>query len=149
MSIPFGEIISDNANYAAILLSKAKNPDLFHDCFVISILKSIHPTGQHYCGYIEINENSYFFKKHMFDCNELKVHGGITYSEDGNEFLHAIIDRDSVYEAYDFHKNVWILGFDCLHWGDMRDPKNFDYVYKELHSLSQQIHKIDAEKVSE
>lgn len=60
----------------------------------------LHPTLKHYCGYVEVPQDSVLYgldyESHFLE--EIKVHGGLTYSRRIGE--------------------NWLFGFDCNHAGD-------------------------------
>lgn len=93
-------------------------------------------------------------------CLVIRVHGGITYSESGNDFI-----------SIPSKLGLWYFGFDCGHGGDYQpklewslrdmrrlhpdmDPfpegmfsmdiyRNFEYVKKEVETMAQQLRAID------
>src|SRR5262249_49715077 len=72
------------------------------------------------CGYVGVSTGHPFFEKHYNDCQSVDVHGGLTFSEhcDGDE--HGICHIVEPGE----NDNVWWLGFDCVHWGDVAPKMN-------------------------
>ena len=117
------------------------------------------------CGYVGVPKGHPFFEKSYDDLNEedINVHGGLTYSGKSQ-------DKEMDYllpPQGDSTNNIWWLGFDCAHYGDLLpkhesdlaslsfvfDPlgfmgssmhgtyRNFDYVKSEVESLALQIKK--------
>ena len=84
------------------------------------------------CGYVFLTKENKFFKKN-YDDIDVKVHGGLTFSESRGE-------------------NFWKIGFDCGHFYDicpgldkqfffsnLSTYKNIDYVKKEIKFMVDQI----------
>lgn len=70
-----------------------------------------HPGGGHWCGYVAVAPGHPAYKKH-YDGVDVNVHGGLTYSaECSGEICHVPLPGEP--------DNVWWLGFDCAHCGDM------------------------------
>ena len=120
------------------------------------LLVVLPPIG-HRCGYVGIPAENNLYGKHyddIVDEQDIEVHGGLTYAENGRYF--DDLDR-------------WYIGFDCGHAYDAPDleatrkyfkevidrdailpinknaeVRTFDYVKKEVYSLYNQLkaHKI-------
>ena len=107
------------------------------------------------CGYVGVSAGHQYFEKGYDDC-EARVHGGLTYADhcvDG--ICHTVEPGED--------DNVWWLGFDCAHAGDLSprddpeslaafcrvfsDPisshheiyRDMDYVAGECRSLAKQL----------
>jgi hypothetical protein len=111
--------------------------------FHCMILK--HLSLKHLCGYVAVPIKTYnmLSKEKMFFVH---VHGGITCSEIGN---------DTTFPKSFDGSDMWWLGFDCAHIGDLvpslyeiehnypyhdnEKYKNSEYVRNELESMVDQI----------
>ena len=71
------------------------------------------------CGYVGVPEGHAASGKD-YDELDINVHGGLTYAG-CNDSYPAPSD------------GLWWLGYDCAHWGDVRDPSLMTPDYKELH----------------
>ena len=86
-----------------------------------------------WCGYVTVPKSHPAFGKH-YDDVDVDVHGGLTYSESEG------------------HDDIWVLGFDCGHAGDIiigmstswdgATYKDKAYVTVETNSLSIQLGKM-------
>lgn len=94
----------------------------YHNCFIVKIF------ARHYCGYVELETTSNLFGKSYDELPHLDVHGGVTYAD------HSF--------SLSPETPNWYIGFDCAHWCDRENPKDFGYVYEELKSLSAQIYEV-------
>lgn len=99
------------------------------------------------CGYVGVPSTHPCFEKDYGDvCVE--VHGGLTFSdrchprEEFKGICHIVEEGDD--------DNVWWLGFDCAHYGDITPAydsmidwessyKNFRYVQNEVEFLAKQL----------
>jgi hypothetical protein len=102
--------------------------------------------GGHLCGYVDLPEDHPWFGK-GYDDIEVEIHGGLTYAE----------PRKS-----DDEDNLYTIGFDCAHYGDLLPSilklkksgvlselyndfteiyKNFNYAIEECKSLAEQAEK--------
>lgn len=68
------------------------------------------------CGYVTIPKEHKYFKLHYGDI-PIECHGGLTYSKLSKEKL-------------------WIIGFDCAHLDDAKDPSLMSEFYREFHEIS-------------
>ena len=72
------------------------------------------------CGYVEIPRESKYYGID-YDDIPVRCHGGLTFSD--------FIDENDVY----------IIGFDCNHYGDNIAKCNEDYVAKQIESIVNQL----------
>lgn len=106
-----------------------------------------------WCGYVGIDKQHPYYGKGYDDC-DVDVHGGLTYAEkcDGQRICHI--------PASGMPDDVWWLGFDCGHFGDLspgmlallRDAgipnlipetyRTFDYVKSQTEWLAEQLRTI-------
>lgn len=63
-----------------------------------------HPAMGHWCGYIALPVDHPLYGAHYYECSDIEVHGGLSYSED-----HA--------PRHPFDAKWW-LGFDTAHCND-------------------------------
>lgn len=70
-----------------------------------------HPSGGHLCGYVAVSDGHPVFEKGYDDVN-VTVHGGLTYANKCNGHLCHVPEPGRP-------NNVWWLGFDCAHPGDL------------------------------
>jgi len=113
-----------------------------------------------WCGYVGIAPKHPLYKKDWEDCydnGEINVHGGLTFSRfcDGNE------ETGICHVPNGGEKDVWWLGFDCGHLGDLAPGmisfnnrmglfandtyKNIEYVKNETSDLARQLKQIETE----
>lgn len=86
-------------------------------------IKRVFSQDGHFCGYVTLPTNHVLndFPDTLMDgCGELAapqmpVHGGITYDQ--------MTDVGRV------------IGFDCGHWCDRRDPKSLEFTFGEIIKL--------------
>jgi hypothetical protein len=100
--------------------------EFHHDCVIVKLF------ARHFCGYVKLEKTSNLFGKRYDELTHLEVHGGVTYAGPN---LSLGLETPS-----------WYIGFDCAHWCDRENPKNFEYVYEGLKSLSAQIYEVENEK---
>jgi hypothetical protein len=83
----------------------------------------------HRCGYVEIPRSHPCFEKEHSDV-DVNVHGGLTFSAYSNVLPYASPE------------GFWVLGFDCIHYGDANDLEayerysNMGYVPKTQEGIS-------------
>lgn len=72
-----------------------------------------HGSSGHLCGYVGIDSKHPLFGKTYGEIAEdLYVHGGLTFSgECGGDICHKVEEGED--------DNIWWLGFDCAHSGDL------------------------------
>lgn len=109
-----------------------------------------------WCGYVAVPSNHPAFEK-RYDDVDVCVHGGLTYaSHCQGDICHEPKPGES--------DNVWWLGFDCAHsgdlsprmeaqlnlfipnregWGSFQKYRDMDYVMKEVESLANQLLEIE------
>lgn len=86
----------------------------------------------HRCGYVGIPIEHPLYGKDYFDYIDINInhgnvpidnyfscHGGITYANGG------------VYSEYPIKGNLWWFGFDCAHWGDIRDFQAAKEIFRD------------------
>lgn len=106
-----------------------------------------------WCGYVGVPKGHALYGTHYDDVN-VDVHGGLTFSRECHGYV-----------CHQANNEVWWLGFDCAHMGDLmpemmsawrmlllnglsfdaevsRGYKNIDYVREETKRLAEQIAKI-------
>ncbi len=101
------------------------------------------------CGYVGVSEGHPYYGKE-YDCVDADCHGGLTFAGhccpspegEGRGICHVVEDGDD--------DNVWWLGFDCAHSGDVSPKyeregdcwhssyKGFRYVELEVAGLATQ-----------
>ncbi len=65
----------------------------------------------HWCGYVGVHkDHPWFEKSHEELENHIDIHGGLSYSD------HC---QGDVCHKTDEEDNIWWLGFDCAHAGDL------------------------------
>jgi len=88
----------------------------------------------HLCGYVGVPEGHPFYGKDLEQLADLDVHGGVTFTEEGDGKLRP--------------KGFWWIGFDCAHFGDLVPKmrslgwevyRDIYYVLKETVKLADQI----------
>jgi hypothetical protein len=67
----------------------------------------------HRCGYVEIPRSHPCYEKEYSDI-DVDVHGGLTFSAYSKEM------------PYDTPERFWVLGFDCIHYGDTNDLEAYE-----------------------
>jgi hypothetical protein len=83
----------------------------------------------HRCGYVEIPRTHPYYEKEYSDI-DVDVHGGLTFSAYSKEM------------PYDTPAGFWVLGFDCIHYGDAIDLEacerysNMGYIPKVQENIS-------------
>lgn len=122
-----------------------------HSGFPCLLLRNIAVTGS-WCGYVALPPSHPYFEKSYDDIDEdLEVHGGLTY----NSHCQGDICHKPKTDESD---NVWWLGFDCAHFGDLSPRlaalmdslyspflpfnehyKNLNYVKRETEKLAKQL----------
>lgn len=85
----------------------------------VARLVQTYPPGW-WCGYIVLPAEHPWHDLDDHEEGYIDVHGGITFSQPMGPY--------------------WLLGFDCNHAEDMRDPKSIGFVRLELAKLAQQAH---------
>lgn len=114
------------------------DPTTGYECAIVR-----HTTLLHLCGYVGVPVDHPWYRKgyddvRMADNDWPEVHGGLTYASD--------------HEPTAKGDNLWWLGFDCAHCGDLspymlkygdragRDEtyKNWSYVKTEVERLARQ-----------
>jgi len=114
-------------------------------CLVIEFTAGV---PHHRCGYVEVKKSSPLYgvnynSQHPLALQEIDVHGGLTYSAAGEDYLPG--DADS-----------WWFGFDCAHAGDGEITSNpywrneaparsLEYVEAECESLAAQLIALEKE----
>lgn len=105
-----------------------------------------HPWMGHLCGYIGSKRRRDVWKRNKVGrCDELVIHGGITFGPGDLNILPKIMD------------NIWWIGFDCAHNGDIMPYsvtysvnrkytehdayKNISFVKKQIYGLIRQLKK--------
>jgi hypothetical protein len=82
--------------------------DFVHSGFACLLHRG--PLGQ-WCGYVAVPETHPAFGK-RYDDVKVKVHGGLTYADRCQGSICHVPQPG-------MPDNVWWLGFDCAHWGDV------------------------------
>lgn len=111
-----------------------------------------HAVSGHLCGYVGVSHGHPLHGKQDYEC-DVSVHGGITYTDkcDGSRICHVVEPGED--------DDVWWLGFDCahsgdmisiplcnkLHWAQAGTYKTVDYVANECRSLARQLKAMGAE----
>lgn len=101
------------------------------------------------CGYVGVDESHPCYEKD-YDSVDVDVHGGLTFA---NHCAHGPEERGICHKPSEGEPdNVWWLGFDCAHSGDLcpsrglycaRDHyKSVRYVEREVERLAEQLHGI-------
>ena len=73
----------------------------------------------HRCGYVEIPKKHPLYRKYYCHVNNIKVHGGLTFSGQNYKV---------------FNSRGWFLGFDCAHFRDGLDSSIMSEKYKKIYS---------------
>ena len=83
-------------------------------------------------GYIGLPNTHPWYEKDYNDI-DVNIHGGLTFSEPA--------DKLDWKEIKPKHKGGWVVGFDCMHYGDtpLSCPK--EYVQNETKSLIKQLNR--------
>lgn len=99
------------------------------------------------CGYVGVPKGHRLYEKN-YDYEDFEVHGGLTFSDKCMDTSDESIGICHP-ETGCANKNVWWLGFDCLHFDDFAPScdfgfnegvyRNFSYVKKEVESLAEQL----------
>jgi hypothetical protein len=66
----------------------------------------------HRCGYVEIPRSHPYYEKEYSDI-DVNVHGGLTFSSYSGGMPYAVPE------------GFWVLGFDCIHYGDAIDLETY------------------------
>lgn len=114
------------------------------DCLIVR-----GPSGA-LCGYVGIPPVHPFYEQ--VDFEQLRVHGGVTFTGKCTADEHGICHKHPFAS-----KDVWWIGFDCAHAGDITPAhlgnyyyhmfeadtyKTIDYVKKEVEDLAKQLREI-------
>jgi len=105
------------------------------------------------CGYVGVSSDHPYFEIHYDDVGWLDVHGGLTFSEhcrpgdEDSAICHLVDDGED--------DNIWWLGFDCAHCGDLCPAMTYrgaytysDDIYRDYEYVKAQI-RILAEQLSQ
>lgn len=78
----------------------------------------------HRCGYVGIPKGHELY---CADYDEIDIgcHGGLTYAD------FTLLDDNS--------NDIWWIGFDCAHWGDLRDYESAKKLYKDNEKVYEMI----------
>lgn len=110
-----------------------------------------------WCGYVAVPEDHPWFGKN-YDDIDASVHGGLTYSHQCQGEICHVAEPG-------MPDDVWWLGFDCAHYGDLMPPhkawgemgigldlggmyKDIDYVRRETKLLADQAREAYGPQVS-
>jgi len=99
------------------------------------------------CGYVGVEKDSKLYGKHYSDIDsDFGVHGGLTFS---NKCDSTACESEGICHKPDAGESddVWWLGFDCSHSGDLipyrgfigESYRNVAYVKSQCASLAKQI----------
>jgi hypothetical protein len=103
------------------------------------------PSSGAWCGYVGVDASHTLFEVDYMELN-VDVHGGLTYSDfcrsheigEGRGICHVPGDG----EPHD----VWWLGFDCSHYGDLPPFSSFSFlsggIYRTLDYVQDQCRKL-------
>lgn len=82
-----------------------------------------HEESGHLCGYVGVPAGHPWYEVEYDNCEPFPdVHGGLTYSRKCQSHVcHTVEDGED--------GNVWWLGFDCAHLGDLCHVKRLDRDY--------------------
>lgn len=112
------------------------------------------------CGYVGVTKDHPYYGLDYLDIEDIDVHGGLTFANRCNDNTD---ESTGICHKSDDPSDVWWLGFDCAHAGDlcpsinaMRDSMNlpqpmaeayrdFEYVTAQVEWLASQIEE-DKEK---
>lgn len=120
------KIIKEEGNYKAGVYKKYK----------WRIIRPKYHPGEneigvfHLCGYVGLPKKSKFYKV-PYDDIPVDVHGGLTYDSDN---LHMQPET-----------NLWWIGFDCAHSGDLcmlysyLGPVDIDDVYRDMEYVENEV----------
>lgn len=108
------------------------------------------------CGYVGIPGGHKYFEKH-YDAVDVDVHGGLTFSDKSDE-SEELKESEGICHPKKCaaNNNVWWLGFDCVHGGDLVPSflahrkclhrpdatdiyRGFDYVKSQVEELAKQL----------
>jgi len=104
--------------------------------FLIKTSEMLPNVGQ-YNGYVAIPKEHPYFEKSYWDIKDIEIHGGLTLSEELEDFVPEIIEW--IGEQPENLDNYWVFGFDTCHYGDNSTNWNKDNVIKEVERLEQQL----------
>lgn len=106
-------------------------------------------------GYVAVSPKNKYHGKSMDKLNDIKVHGGITFSEpatypdvmNGRKINEKYVGkRNAISEKAEFitentevGDDWWIFGFDTAHWGDNKYNWDKQAVIEETLSLMEQL----------
>lgn len=78
------------------------------------------------CGYVGVSAGHPWFEKpYQAVDNHVRVHGGLTYSNHCQEGIcHVVEDGED--------DNVWWIGFDCAHAGDLWPGHGLGEIYRDM-----------------
>lgn len=101
-----------------------------------------HRNSGHFCGYVGVTkEHTYYGWDYDALC-ELKVHGGLTFS---GECMQEEKEEPKVCHVTEAGEddNVWWLGFDCAHCGDLSPAhdiaNNYGEAYMTVADVSREV----------
>jgi len=97
------------------------------------------------CGYVGVSRDHPFYGLHYDVCEDIEVHGGLTFAdkcqEHGTE-AQSICHKVEAGEDDD----VWWLGFDCAHADDVCPTRNFSEAYygtyKDIAFVTREVEKL-------
>jgi hypothetical protein len=95
-----------------------KEPDRFewkHKGFPCLAVR--HPRMGQWCGYVAVPPGHPYYEKPCDECADIDVHGGLTYADHCNRHICHV-------PAPGEPDDVWWLGFDCAHAGDVIPSMN-------------------------
>lgn len=99
------------------------------------------------CGYVGVPISHPYFGKGYNEIDNVEVHGGLSFS---GECAESNDEAKGICHISD--KEVWWLGFDCNHYGDISPLgeypyfeskstyKDFEYVTNEVNKLAEQLY---------
>lgn len=88
-------------------------------------------------GYVVIPEGHELYKCH-YNYFDVKVHGGVTFSDTGENFKLRVLDFEEAKEST-VKDNDWIIGFDTAHYGDSISKWPKESVITEAIALANRI----------
>lgn len=78
-------------------------------------------------GYVAIPQGHPLFGVDYSDIESIDIHGGLTYS------------ADKLSAQPKETEGMWIIGFDCAHYGDTPETRPEEFVRAKVESLKKQV----------
>lgn len=93
-------------------------------------------------GYVAVPKDHPYYGKHYDDIEDIDIHGGLTFSENGKWCYNNYEDLEIIEGNKEDLKDCWVFGFDTCHWMDDLGSWPKERVIKETLRLKEQLENV-------